>query len=80
MTLLESQWGAMSTTDAAGKIRFGLALALGVVVPGMAKYALAEGGYDALGTVVFYTGYFTAAVAIWFIWIRPLEFEGPGGA
>jgi hypothetical protein len=70
----------MSTTDAAGKVRFGLALALGVVVPGMVKYVLTTSGYGQLGTVVFYTGYFTAAVAIWFIWIRPLELNGPGGA
>ncbi|WP_227353549.1 hypothetical protein [Haladaptatus salinisoli] len=70
----------MGTKDAAGKVRFGLALALGVVVPGMAKYALTEMGYGSVGTVVFYTGYLTAAVLIWYIWVRPLELTGSSGA
>ncbi|RBI61711.1 hypothetical protein DMJ13_13515 [halophilic archaeon] len=70
----------MGTTDTAEKLRFGLALALGVAVPGMAKYFLTESGYSTLGTVVFYTGYLTAAVAIWLIWVRPLELHGSGGA
>ncbi|WP_458209619.1 hypothetical protein [Haladaptatus sp. NG-SE-30] len=70
----------MSTQNAAGKVRFGLALALGVIVPGMAKYVLTEMGYGLVGSAVFYTGYFTAAVIIWYIWVRPLELTGSGGA
>ncbi|WP_458185004.1 hypothetical protein [Haladaptatus sp. NG-WS-4] len=70
----------MSTQNAAGKIRFGVAMALGIIVPGMAKYALTQMGFDLVGSAVFYSGYFTAAVLIWYIWIRPLELTGPGGA
>ncbi len=69
----------MSTHNAAGKIRFGLLMALGVIVPGMTKYILTENGYSMLGTVIFFTGYLTAAIAIWYIWIRPLELTGSGG-
>ncbi|GAA0226181.1 hypothetical protein ACFFQF_10805 [Haladaptatus pallidirubidus] len=70
----------MSTQNAGGKIRFGLALALGVVVPGMSKYVLTEMGYGFVGTAVFYTGYLTAALLIWYIWVRPLELTGSSGA
>ncbi|WP_049969659.1 hypothetical protein [Haladaptatus cibarius] len=70
----------MSTENAAGKVRFGLALALGVVVPGMSKYVLTEMGYDFVGTAVFYTGYLTAALLIWYIWVRPLKLTGSSGA
>jgi TM2 domain-containing membrane protein YozV len=72
--------GATMSTEtvenAGGKVRFGLALALGVGVPGLAKYYLTQMGFGDLGTVVFYTGYFTAAVAIWYIWVRPIDFDG----
>ncbi|WP_266078666.1 hypothetical protein [Haladaptatus caseinilyticus] len=70
----------MSTGNAAGKVRFGLALALGVIVPGMSKYVLTEMGYGLVGTAVFYTGYLTAALLIWYIWVRPLELTGSSGA
>lgn len=58
------------------KLRFGAALAVGVLVPGLADYALNAAGYAALGSVVWATGYLTAMVAIWFIWIRPLDLHG----
>jgi len=58
------------------KLRFGAALAVGVMVPGLAHYALSAAGYRTLGSLVWATGYVTAAVAIWFIWIRPLDLRG----
>jgi Na+-transporting NADH:ubiquinone oxidoreductase subunit NqrB len=60
----------------AEKVRFGLALALGVFVPGLLNYALNTLGYPALGTAVWVTGYLTAVLAIWYVWLRPLDFEG----
>jgi len=63
----------------AEKIRFGLALALGVVVPGLGKYALTSVGYPAVGSAVWATGYLTAVLAIWYVWIRPIDFDGAGG-
>ncbi|NEU56072.1 hypothetical protein [Halorussus sp. MSC15.2] len=61
------------------KVRFGLALAFGVVVPGLLKYALTTAGYDALGTAVWVSGYLTAILAIWYVWVRPLNLEGTAG-
>ena len=58
------------------KLRFGLALALGVMVPGFVKYALTTAGYEALGSAVWVTGYLTAVLLIWYIWIRPLDLQG----
>ncbi|WP_162224431.1 hypothetical protein [Halorussus amylolyticus] len=60
----------------AEKVRFGAALAIGVFVPGLADYALSAAGYPAVGGVVWASGYLTAMVAIWYIWIRPLDFHG----
>lgn len=63
----------------AEKVRFGLALTLGVVVPGFLKYALTAAGYARLGTAVWVSGYLTAVLVIWYVWIRPLDFEGATG-
>jgi len=61
------------------KLRFGIALALGVLVPGLVKYGLTRAGYPTLGSAVWVTGYLTAVVAIWYVWVRPIDFEGTGG-
>ncbi|WP_435359138.1 hypothetical protein [Haloarchaeobius sp. DFWS5] len=55
----------------------GLTLALGVILPGIGKYALTAVGYDTLGTVVWVLGYGGVALAFWFRWIRPLDLTGP---
>ncbi|USZ67542.1 hypothetical protein NGM10_12490 [Halorussus salilacus] len=66
-------WSVMGRSE---KVRFGAALAVAVLVPGLTHYALSAAGYEALGSVVWFTGYLTAMVAIWYIWIRPLDFRG----
>ena len=63
----------------AEKVRFGLALALGVVVPGLLKYLLTTAGYPALGTAVWVSGYLTAILVLWYVWIRPLDLKGTAG-
>lgn len=63
----------------AEKVRFGLALAAGVVVPGLLKYLLSVAGYARLGTAVWVSGYLTAALVIWYVWIRPLDLRGTTG-
>ncbi|MFC4552058.1 MULTISPECIES: hypothetical protein [Halorussus] len=60
----------------AEKLRFGAALAIGVTVPGLADYALSSAGYESLAQVVWATGYLTAILLIWYIWIRPLDLHG----
>ncbi len=61
------------------KVRLGLALALGVVVPGLLKYALTAAGYAALGTAVWVSGYLTAVLVVWYVWVRPLDLTGTAG-
>ena len=58
------------------KVRFGLALAIGVFVPGLLDYLLSNAGYVALGRAVWAGGYLTAIALIWYIWLRPLDFHG----
>ncbi|WP_276301890.1 hypothetical protein [Halorussus lipolyticus] len=58
------------------KVRFGAALALGVVVPGFLKYLLTSAGYGQLGTAIWVSGYLTAILTIWYVWIRPLDLQG----
>lgn len=56
---------------------FGLVLAVGVIVPGGADYALSAVGYDTAGMVVWAVGYLAMVLVVWYRWIRPLEFTGP---
>lgn len=59
------------------RVLFGVVLATGVVVPGAADYALSMAGYDTLGMVVWAGGYFAMVLAVWYRWIRPIDFTGP---
>ena len=63
----------------AEKVRFGLALALGVIVPGLLKYFVSAAGYEALGTALWISGYLTAILVIWYVWLRPIDFQGTAG-
>ena len=58
------------------KVRFGLALAIGVFVPGLLDYLLSTAGYVALGRAVWAGGYLTAILLIWYVWLRPLDLHG----
>jgi len=61
------------------KVAFGLAFATVVIVPGLANYALSAVGLDLLGSAVWALGYGFGAIAMWAIWIKPLDLTGPGG-
>lgn len=54
-------------------------LVAGVVVPGVAQYWLRSAGYSLAGDVVWVVGYATAALVVWWGWIRPLDLTGPTG-
>jgi len=56
-----------------------LLLVVGIGGSGLARGLLAEQGYDALGSVVFVTGYGTMVFLLWWGWIRPLDITGPSG-
>lgn len=52
-----------------------LVLVSGVVGAGIADYLLAQAGYGALGAAVWVVGYGGAVFAVWFVWLRHLEFD-----
>lgn len=59
------------------RVKFVLVLAGGIVLPGLADFALARAGYETLGVIVWITGYLGAMVLIWYVWLRPLDMTGP---
>jgi len=59
------------------RLKFALVLAGGIILPGLADYALAQAGYELLGIVVWVGGYLGAMVLIWYVWLRPLDMTGP---
>ncbi|WP_136717179.1 hypothetical protein [Halorientalis salina] len=59
------------------RVKFALVLSAGIVLPGLADYALAQAGYDLLGSFVWATGYFGTMILIWYVWLRPLDITGP---
>lgn len=54
-------------------------LAAGVVVPGLVQHWLHGAGYGLAGDVVWVVGYVGAALAVWYGWLRPIEFAGSAG-
>ena len=61
------------------KAQFALTLVAAVLVPGLADYALATAGYKTLAGIVWTGGYGFGVIAIWYLWIRPLDLTGPDG-
>jgi hypothetical protein len=61
------------------KIQFALTLVAAILIPGLADYALASAGYKTLAGLVWTGGYGFGVIAIWYLWIRPLELTGPAG-
>jgi hypothetical protein len=55
-----------------------LLLLLGVVIGGIADFALSQAGYASLGALTWAVAYSSVIIAVWAVWLRDLEFE-PGG-
>lgn len=55
------------------RLLFGLVVAVGVVVPGMADYVLSSFGFDTIGMLVWGVGYLAMALFVWYRWIRPID-------
>lgn len=51
-----------------------------IVVPGVINYVLVRNGLGTLGTVVWALGYGTGILALWYVWLRPLDLSGPGAS
>ncbi|WP_255195271.1 hypothetical protein [Halorarius litoreus] len=70
-----------STTESGGLpgwAKAAIVLGAGVVLAGLADYALSQAGYPSLGALAWAMGYAGAIAVIWAGWFRHLEFE-PGG-
>lgn len=61
------------------RVVLGLVIAAGVILPGVANYALDAAGASTAGAVVWAVGYGSMALVVWYGWIRPLELTGPDG-
>ena len=61
------------------KAQFGLTVVAAILIPGLADYALASAGYKTLAGLVWTGGYGFGVIAIWYLWIRPLDLTGPTG-
>ena len=55
------------------RLAFGLALVAIVVVPGLSAAFIHSQGYSTLGSFTWVIGYGSGIVAIWYVWIRPLD-------
>jgi hypothetical protein len=61
------------------RVVVGLVIAAGVILPGVANYALYQAGAPTLGAAVWAVGYASMVLVVWYGWIRPLDLTGPGG-
>ncbi|MFB6270829.1 MAG: hypothetical protein ABEH83_12860 [Halobacterium sp.] len=61
------------------RVVLGLLIAAGVVVPGVANYALNAAGAPTVGAAVWAVGYASMVLVVWYGWIRPLDITGPDG-
>lgn len=59
------------------RVLIGVTVAAGVIVPGVAKYALTAAGYGVLGTLAWAWGFSAIVVLFWHRWIRALDLTGP---
>lgn len=60
------------------KAAFVLALASGIVIPGvLTYYASVFLGQPILGQIIWAVGYVGMVLVIWYYWLRPLDFVGP---
>ncbi|GAA0476978.1 hypothetical protein MUK72_01600 [Halococcus dombrowskii] len=60
------------------RVLFAIVLAIGVVLPGGANYALSSLGFETAGTAVWAFGYLGVALFVWYRWVRPLDFGAHG--
>lgn len=59
------------------RIRFALVLTAGILVSGVADWALTQAGYEVAGIAVWILGYLGTMLVVWYLWLRPLDITGP---
>ncbi|WP_192928040.1 hypothetical protein [Halococcus salsus] len=62
-------------TELSSRVRFAVILTIGVAVPGALAYLFSMSGFSQIATIVWVVGYGGAIIAIWYNWIRPIDFE-----
>ena len=85
MTDTEARGGRDADADDEGrlfeltrdKLLLAAVLLVGIAGSGLARRTLGEFGYDNLGVLVYILGYGGMVVAIWYVWIRPMDLTGP---
>lgn len=59
--------------------RAALIAALGIAVSGVADYLLTASGYVGLGRLAWAVGFGVTILAVWYVWLRPMDLGGPDG-
>jgi hypothetical protein len=62
-----------------GWLRALVILATGIALSGLANFAFTQAGYDAFGAYVWAAGYAGTILLLFFLYLRPLELQGPDG-
>jgi hypothetical protein len=52
-------------------------LTAGILVSGVADWALTQAGYEVAGIAVWILGYLGTMLVVWYLWLRPLDITGP---
>lgn len=53
--------------------------AVGIAVSGVADYLLTTSGHVGLGRLVWTVGFGVTVLAVWYVWLRPMDLSGPEG-
>lgn len=60
------------------KVKFAVILTVGIIVTGILDYALSMSGLSQIGMIVWIIGYGATIFSIWYIWVRPIDFDITG--
>lgn len=61
-----------------GALPLAALLVVGVAGTGTLHYLLTAAGHGTLGSITFALGYGGTALAVWYGWVRHIDFEGGG--
>lgn len=53
--------------------------AVGIAVSGIADYLLTTSGHVGLGRLAWTVGFGVTVLAVWYVWLRPMDLSGPEG-
>ena len=53
--------------------------AVGIIISGVADHLLTTSGHVGLGRLVWMVGFGVTVLAVWYVWLRPMDLSGPEG-